>query len=143
MAQHYFGGFSDWPDRKDTMRYMMGECGYAALALQSMTGWPIFSIGGAHYAVRDPEGMFWDIRGRMTEDQVRNGVGSGAVGNAISEEPATRDEILQEMAAGLNSDGPFVNYRFRKAKALFQLLVPEEAMRMQPLGGATSPAPGR
>jgi hypothetical protein len=140
MARNYFGGFTDWPDRRETTRYMQGECGYAALALSSLTGWPMVNVRGRHYVVRDPEGMFWDIRGRMDPFQVFDGMSPGDDDLSGS---STREDILQEMSSGLLSDGPFAASRLRRARTLFSHLLPEEVYEIKTSMEkmATAPSP--
>lgn len=119
----YAGGFRRHPTTKETHRYMMGECAYFALAMaRSIEGSQMVLLNGAHFAVRDPAGHFWDIRGRLSESQVWDGVLGAAQGHQIR--LFTREQVIAELATGIYSDGPYLAHRERQARRLVADLAP-------------------
>ena len=120
----YFGGFDRRPTRAATQLYMNCDCTYFALALNAVAGWRIVHLG-AHMAARSPDGAYWDVRGRMTREQLMDNLGGDGEVTEIT--PA---EAKAELETGYWSDGPFVPSRLAKAK---------EAVRS--LAGSSLPSP--
>lgn len=111
-------GFAYFPSYSDIHRYMRGECAYFALALHSLLGFELITVGAEHFAVRDPQGYCWDVRGRQSPEQfVKDIRGSRII------EPTTVEEIKDLLSTGLYSDGPYLPSRLRKAKKLARYLL--------------------
>ena len=53
--------------------FLDGECYAFAIALCELTGWPIFALNHGHpqrhVLVRSPNGMYWDVRGEITNEE--------------------------------------------------------------------------
>lgn len=128
MPTRYFGGFVSMPTHQETRRYMCGECAYLALALAQQ--WPtatLLELAGCHFAVKDQEGFYWDIRGRMTEAQVQDGVRG-----TWYEQPVTREDVLATLARGAYSDGPYVPHREKQATTVLRSLLPSHLLKAAP-----------
>lgn len=123
----YFGGFDRRPSRGEVQTYMRGDCAYFALALHALTGHQIMHFGD-HFAVRDPEGNYWDVRGRMSATEVMDGLGK------VVPDPVGPDAVKAELETGLWSDGPLLPSRLQKTRKLVRELM---ASRLPP------PRPGR
>ena len=122
MSVRYFGGFVKAPTNKETNHYMRGECAYLALALNSLLKESILmEVAGRHFLVKDGDGFYWDIRGRMDVQQVKDGMV-----NNWSEHPVSRDDVLNILATGIYSDGPYVPHREKQAKSLLRNLLPRD-----------------
>lgn len=118
--RRYFGGFSTIPDQRDTTRYMRGDCGHMALALERLIpGSIIWKVGVGHFAVEDPQGYFWDIRGKMTMEQLW----SGLSGDSMS--PASREQVIEELNSGVYRAPRFIPYRETQARRLLAELLAE------------------
>ncbi len=124
----YFGGFQQPPLPKQTNLYMRGECGHLALAAHKQ--WPgsqIWRVGLGHFAVELPDGMFVDIRGKMTVEQVW----SGLAGPEMI--PLSREQVVAELDTGVYRSGFYSERAERSAGALLrQLLPPPPAPRRSP-----------
>lgn len=119
MPNAYFGGFVRHPTPMETRKYMRGECAYWALAAHAlMPGSALVAPSSAHFAVRDSQGYFWDIRGRMDEAQMKDGLAAGPI------KDITRDQVMSALESGVFSDGFYVAHRERQARKLIGQLVP-------------------
>jgi hypothetical protein len=112
----YFGGFARRPEAHEVTTYMRGYCAYFALAMHEEFGHQLVDMA-VHIAVMDGEGAFWDIRGRMTESEVRDGIGA-----QVRITPTTEADVIELIAPGLMSDGPFSKRRLHDARALVREL---------------------
>lgn len=120
----YFGGFQNKPSPDHTRTYMRGECGHLALAVHQQ--WPdsqIWSLGGSHFAVELPDGVFVDIRGKMTFEQVWNGL----QGEKMT--PLSRNEVISELDTGVYRSGFYSASAERKAATVIRQLLPPPAPR--------------
>lgn len=135
----YAGGFRRPPVRSELQRYMRGECAYLALALASaIRPSEVVLLAQAHFAVRDHAGQFWDIRGRLTPEQVWDGLPPASRDLRV----LTREQVMEELATGLYSDGPHVPHRERLARRLVADLAPEVlAPGLPASSGARAPRP--
>lgn len=119
-VRRYFGGFSLAPTIKDTQRYMRGECAYMALALQSLLpGSQLWELGGAHLAVEDATGDFWDVRGRMTLAQAWNGIAGTCM------EPLTREAVIAQVDSGIYRCGLYTPKKERAARSFLRGRLPQ------------------
>ena len=118
MPQAYFGGFLRRPSLAEVKRYMRGDCAYLALAWARLEPQAqLVEVARQHFAVCLSPGVYGDIRGRMTEAQLRDGLPDQAL---IC--PMDRDEVLALLATGVYSDGPYVPHREKVAQSLLRQL---------------------
>lgn len=98
--RHYFGGFKSPPTSDIVKRYMRGDCGHFALAMNAvLDDSRILEVGIGHFAVEDREGNFWDARGKMTIEQLW----SGMAGNEMV--PKTREQTIAILDRGVYGNG--------------------------------------
>lgn len=77
--------------------FTCGGCGYLALALHDLTGWPIRAFGDDHIWVINPQGRAVDINGVHPEDYALTQWDDGvAPGQAQDIDPETLRSELQD-----------------------------------------------
>ena len=116
----YFGGFKKQPPEAATLKYMKGECAYIALAFNALYGYEMCDFG-VHFVAKDPEGFYWDIRGKMTSEQVVDGLNRF---EGYQPKLLTFEEIQRMMFYGLTSKGEFKESKLETAKTLIKRLMP-------------------
>lgn len=132
---HYFGGFALRPTPRQVRQYMCGDCGHMALALaESLPGSRLWKLGVGHFAVEASDGSFWDVRGRMTQEQAWEGLPGGEM------TPIDRDGIIAELNSGAYRCDRFVPHRVRQARRLLARWLPAQ----EPVARTRGPrTPGR
>ena len=84
--------------------------------------WPdsqLLLVGGEHFAVRDAQGAFWDIRGQLTLPQLWSGLrGHGEV------EGLTREALITALDTGLYGEGVYLKSSEDRARRDLKALIP-------------------
>jgi hypothetical protein len=117
-SRMYFGGFTSPPQKELVTRYMMGECGYMALAFNSLMGYQIVEVGH-HVVARDGDGFYWDIRGKMDAQQVVDGIR----GDTLTFKEVSPQYVKDCMDKGFASEAYFMPSRAAKARNLVKQLI--------------------
>lgn len=79
--------------------FTRGACGGLAIALHDATGWPLIEVGHCdglplHFMVRHPDGHLVDIRGRHTDDDIRDEWEFDADDGVVTLTVVTRDNVM-------------------------------------------------
>lgn len=111
----YFGGFRRPPTREETNKYMGGWCPYFALALHDLYGFELVAVG-EHVLARNGDD-YYDVRGKMTEEQAKTDLGDSAV------RQSSKDELMQQMEEGTFSCGFFAQSTLNTATRLVKSLM--------------------